>query len=143
MLFDDLVLSRLERSPSRRSLPQSGRIGSSGHRVAQLADAFDPELHGIAGFEEYSPRHSHAGRRSGQDEIARLEGHTRGQHRNLFGGVEDHLARVGILHERVVDPELEPEIVWIGQIIGRYDPGPQRAGAVEALLAEPIIVEGR
>src|SRR5215510_14967717 len=116
-------------------------IGSRGHRVAQLADAFDPELHDVAGLEEHAPRHPHAGRRAGQDEVARLQGHARRQHRDLLGGVLDHAARAGVLHERVVDPELKRQRLRIGKLVDRNDPGPERARDVEALLAEPVVVE--
>ena len=46
-------------------------------------------------------------------EVARLQRDARGEHRDLLGGVEDHLAGVRVLHQLVVDPELDAELVRI------------------------------
>src|SRR5438552_16886802 len=91
-------------------------IGSSDHRVAQLPDGLDPELHAVAGLQEQPPWHAHAGWRSRQDEIAGLEGHPRREHGDLLGGIEDHLARARVMHERVVHPELQCEFLGYGYV---------------------------
>src|SRR2546429_6664731 len=47
----------------------------SGERVVQLADRLDPQLDGVAGFEEPASSHAYARRGPREDEIARTERH--------------------------------------------------------------------
>src|SRR5438874_2171963 len=68
-----------------------------GHFVAELADVLDPELHDIAGLEEFAAAGADACRRAGEDQVAGMERQPRRQMGNLLGEVEDHLASVGIL----------------------------------------------
>src|SRR5437870_13289174 len=89
----------------------------SGERMVQLADLLDPQFHGVAGFEEPAPSHAHTGRSSGENEVARQESHARRQHRDLLGGIEDQLARVGVLHQLPVPPQLDSELVRITQLV--------------------------
>src|SRR5882757_3111364 len=111
--------------------------------MVQLADRLDPPPDRIAGFEETASSHAHARRGPREHEIARVERYARRQHRDLLGGVEDQLARVGVLHQLAVHPQLDPQLMGIADVDRRNDPGPERAGAVEALLADPVVMEGR
>src|SRR5258706_7008297 len=115
----------------------------SGHGMVQLADRLDPQLDRVAGFEETASSHAYARRGPREHEIARGERHARRQHRDLLGGVEDQLARVGILHQLAVHPQLDAQLMGIAEVARRNDPGPERAGAVEAFLAHPVVVEWR
>src|SRR5579862_4571028 len=63
--------------------------------------------------------------------------------RDLLGGGEDHLARVRILLQDAIDPELDREKLRIGDLPGRDEPGPHRARAIEHLLPDPVIFEWR
>src|SRR6266852_3585207 len=111
--------------------------------MVQLADRFDPQLHGVAGFEETAASHAHASRSPREHEIARVERHARRKHRDLLGGVEDQPARMGVLHQLAVHPQPDSELMGIADVAGGNDPGPERARAVEAFLADPVVVEGR
>src|SRR6266853_648434 len=119
------------------------RAERSGERTVQLADLLDPQPDGIAGFEEAAPSHAHPRGSPREHEIARVERHARRQHRDLLGGIEDQLARVGVLHQLAVHPQLDSELMRIAEVPRRDDPGPERAGTVEALLADPVVMEGR
>src|ERR1700682_2087545 len=83
------------------------------HLAGQAPDPLDPDLHHVAGFQEFVAAGADTGRRAGQDQVARMEGEPRRQMGNLLGQVEDHLARVGILLEDIVDPQLEAEILRV------------------------------
>ena len=109
--------------------------------MAELADAFDPEPDGLARLEEAAAAHAHAGGSAGEDQIAGLERHSRGEVGDLLGGREDHLARVRTLHQLVSDPELHGELLGIGDLAGGRDPRAEGTGALEAFLAEPVELE--
>src|SRR6266581_5295560 len=101
-----------------RSFRLISREGS-GERVVQLADLFDPQLHGVAGLEEPPSSHAHARRGPREHEIARVERHARRQHRDLLRGIEDQLARVGVLHQLAVHPQLDAELMGIAEVARR------------------------
>src|SRR5690349_8920874 len=113
----------------------------SGEGMGELADALDPQLDRVAGLEEPAPAYAHPRRGPGEDEIARVQGHARREHRGLLGGVEDELGGVRVLHQLAVYPQPDPELVRIAHLARRNDPGPERARAVEALLAHPVVVK--
>src|SRR5262249_52363247 len=102
--------------------------------VGQRADAFDPDLGGVAGLEELAARRADAGRRAGQDDVARIERDPRRQVRQLLGQIEDHVAGVGVLLDDVIDPKLDAELLRVLDVACRDDPRADRAGVVEALL---------
>src|ERR1051326_3807278 len=103
--------------------------------VAQRPDSLDLQFHDVTGSKELSAPLTDTGRCARENDVARIERHADGQLRDLFGQREDHLAGVGILLDHVVDPQLEREVLRVGDVLGRYHPRPQRTGAVEAFLA--------
>src|SRR3977135_2597359 len=56
-----------------------GAASSSGERVSQLADAFDPEPPRLPRLQEAAARHADARGRARQDEVAGRERHARGE----------------------------------------------------------------
>src|SRR5262245_31888791 len=130
-------------SPSLSKTARPAGAASLDHRVGQLSEALDPQADGVAALEKSLPANAHAGGRPGQDHVAGLQGHARGQHGDLLGRGEDHPAGMRVLHQLVVDPELQAEVLRIGHLARRHDPRPQRAGAVEALLTQPVEMERR
>ncbi len=62
---------------------------------------------------------------------------------DLLGDVEKHLARVRVLLERFVHVGANGELLRVGNIRRRHDPRTERAGAIEILLADPVVAEGR
>src|SRR5262245_26743275 len=54
------------------------------HLVADLADAFDPDLHHVAGLEVLAPAGADAGGCAGEDQVARMEREPRGEVRDLL-----------------------------------------------------------
>ena len=111
--------------------------------IGEGSDPFDRDLHHIAGLEELLAREPDAGGRAGEDQVAGLKRHPRREVRDLLGQREDHLARVGILLDHVVHRELDGDVLRVGHVVGRHDPWSERAGAVEAFLAEAIVLERR
>src|SRR5581483_5557812 len=107
----------------------------------QDSDALDLDLHDVAGLQGFAARGADAGRRAGQYQIAGMQGHAGGEMRDLFGDIKDHLASIGILFRDVVDPELDRQILRVGNVFGRHDPGTERTSAVEALLPDPVGLE--
>src|SRR5262249_44429423 len=65
------------------------------HLVADLADAFDPDLHHIAGLEVLAPPGTDTCGSAGEDQVARMKREPGGKVRNLLGQRVDHLAGVG------------------------------------------------
>src|SRR5207249_2322647 len=106
-----------------------------GDAVLELADLLDPEPDRLTRAKEALARHADAGRRAGHDEIARLQRDARGKHLDLLRDREDHLLGVRVLHQLATDPQLEAELLRIAHFGGGHDPWPERARAVEALLA--------
>src|SRR3989442_15253439 len=119
------------------------KIAYSSHLVGQRADLLDPNLDHVAGLEEFPARRADAGRRAGENEIARMQRHPARQLRDLLGQIEDHALAVGVLFQHVVDPQLEAEILRIADIARRHDPWAERTGAVEGLVLGPIGFERR
>src|SRR6266550_8711283 len=99
-----------------------GAGAQSGHLVGQRSDFLDPDLDHIAGLEEFPARCADPGGRAGENEIARVEGRATRQLRDLLGQVEDHMLGVGVLLEDVVNPQLEPEILRVADVVRRHDP---------------------
>src|SRR5712692_10456845 len=99
----------------------------SGECMVQLADRLDPQLHGVAGFEETAASHAHASGGPREHEIAGVERHARRKHRDLLGGVEDQLARMGVLHQLAVQPQPDSELMGIADVAGGNDPGDRKS----------------
>src|SRR6185312_2368084 len=109
----------------------------------EIADLLDRDLHLIAALQELAALGADARGRSGQHHIARIERDARREMRDLLGGGEDHPARVRILLDRAIDPELDRKRLRIADLLGRNEPWPQGTGAVEIFLADPVVFEGR
>src|SRR5262245_65190937 len=69
----------------------------SGEPVHQFTDAFDGDAYFITGFQKFAAPSADAGRRAGQDDVARMQRDALGQMRNLLDDVEDQFAGVGRL----------------------------------------------
>src|SRR5450432_1256863 len=89
---------------SRRAA-KSARPPPTRHLARHADHALDPDFHHVAAIEELVAAGADAGRGAGQDQVARVQGEPRRQMGDLLGQVEDHLARIGILLEHIVDPE--------------------------------------
>src|SRR5882672_12864567 len=113
----------------------------SRHAVLELAYLLDPELDRLARAQETLARHADTRGRAGHDEIARLQRDARGEHLDLLGDGEDHLVGVRVLHQLAAHPELDAELLRVADLGRRHDPRPERACAVEALLAHPVEME--
>src|SRR5437588_27525 len=121
----------------------SGLSALLSHLVADRSDPLDPDLDHVAGLEEFAASGANPGRRPGQDQIAGMKGQPRRKMRDLLGEAEDHLGGVRILLDGAVDPQLDGEVLRVWALACRHDPGAQRAGAVEALVRDPIGLERR
>ena len=110
------------------------------HRIGKRADVFDFHRDGVAGLEPHlrAAGETHALGCAGEDERAggeRLVGAEEGDDR---GHVEDHVRRVGILHDRAVENRADAEGVRIRQLVGRHEHGAEWAEGVEALCVAPL-----
>ncbi len=79
-----------------------------------------------------------AGRRSGDNQIARLERYEAADIGQGFGDREDHGFRVAGLHALAVDIEVHVEVLRITQFIGGYQPRTGRAEGIATLALDPL-----
>ena len=104
--------------------------------VAQHADARHLDLDHIAGLQE--PRRVEAdagpGRGAGRDDVAGLQRRERRKVGDQVGEVEHQVRRRIVLPRFAVDARLHPQVgVAFRELVGRDDPGADRAGGVEVL----------
>src|SRR2546430_15542186 len=102
---------------------------------AQGADAGNLDLELVAGLhpERWLAAEPDAVRRSGGDDVARLQP---GYGREIFddgGDVEDHVIGRVVLHHVAVEPRRELERLRIGNDVGGDHPGAERPGGREVL----------
>src|ERR1700720_3916535 len=103
MMSRNAVAPRINQTRARPGdkLMYSGRaVLCRDHVLGLLAQAFDAEMHGLAGLQEHGLRlgaHAHARRRAGGDHVASMQRDEMADVRdNLLNG-EDHGLRVAVL----------------------------------------------
>src|SRR5258708_32097136 len=102
------------------------------HRISQDTQPFDLD-HDLIPIDESTD----SGRGTGEDEIARLQGHDRGDIGNQSGNAEDQVPGRGHLARLTVNLTRDH---GVGDIeVGIY-PGPEWAKRVEALCTRPLII---
>ncbi|MNT23529.1 hypothetical protein D3C72_1589500 [compost metagenome] len=78
-----------------------------------------------------------AGRRAGNDKVARLQGHAEREFGNQFGNRKGHLGHRRVLHQFAVDQALQADLVRV-DLVGGHQERAQRHGAVDALALQPL-----
>src|ERR1041385_3778906 len=116
------------------SLASAGKSArrSSRNGIAQHADAFDLDFDAIARVERPDAR-----RRAGEDHIARLERHHRGDELEQHVAGEDHVARVAILADLAVPARGHRQR---GDVELGLDAGTEGREGVERLAARELDV---
>src|SRR5436190_8296414 len=107
------------------------------------AEALDLDPDAVTGLQEARrvEREADAGRRAGQDEVARLQGDRLQQeaHKRLYP--EDQIISAGVLAQVAVDPRAQLQRLGAAdptELVGGGHPGPPRAERVGALRARPL-----
>src|SRR5262249_37301975 len=123
----------LDRAPT--GLAPGGGGSGLDDGVVEGPEPGDLHPHAVASLEEGRglPRESDAGRRPGDDNVPRQQGHLRGQVGHEVVDVEDEVLRVAVLELGSVHPgaELEDVRVWNLGTVG--DPGAHRREGVARL----------
>jgi hypothetical protein len=94
--------------------------------VYQFADILDLDANNVAFAEEFIAAGAHAGRRSGEDDVAGPERKVSGKVRDLFVDLKNHFAGIRVLFHDAVYIKNDSEIVRVGDISGEDDPGAER-----------------
>ena len=87
------------------AIPSCGVVGHK--RALERANAFDPDLHLIAGLDELVVWHTDARRRARQNHVARVQRDATAQEGKLFGNAENHLGGARILTQLAVTPKTD------------------------------------
>src|SRR5262245_19534172 len=85
-------------------------------------------------------READARRRPRADDVAGLQGHAGGEALDRSRNVEDHVARIAILHTFAVYPADEAQAVRVGQRALMDNPRADRAEGIESFAFEPLPV---
>ena len=110
---------------------------------AQSTYAFDLGINLVAHLQKGLLGHAYTGRRAGQQQVARVQGHDARGRGDLFCQGKNHLARMTVLLELAIDPQLERQVLRVGHGAGRHQARPQRAAGVVGLAGHPVeLVEG-
>src|SRR5205807_4369528 len=104
-------------------LPAPGPLEVVPDVEAQPAEPIGLDLDAIAVLEAAEP----AMVRAGRDDVAGVEGVDRGDPLDAARDLVGHVARVVVLLELAVHPELDLEPVRIGDLVRRHDVRPDRA----------------
>ena len=84
------------------------------------------------------PGDADAGGRAGEDDVAGQQRQHGGQLGDEAGDAEDEVAGAGVLHRLAVDGAAEREVVGVGELVGRDDPGAHRAVAAAGLAEREL-----
>src|SRR5215831_6059798 len=124
---------------SRRSKACSVEIS---HRVPELSDSFDFNLHDIPGLHENRriSRESDPCRRSCRDDVANFKSHDLGNIRNEIRNVENQIPRIRLLHRLAVQTELDVETAPIAQLVARDEKWAHRRKRIKRLCPYPLAV---
>ena len=82
-----------------------------------------------------------AARRAGLDHEAGLQRVEVGEEGDDLGDAPDHLRRGVVLADLAVDERPKPELLRVGDLVARDDPGPERRGGVEVLARAERVLE--
>ena len=110
------------------------------NRVFQRAQPFDGDPHHVTGPQPalgFAGRPHTAGRARG-DQVARFQGHKRGEVCNQFIDGKDRVAGIGRLQNFAVDGELNVQIVGVGDLVGGDQGLPHGAESVKGLAHGPL-----
>src|SRR5713226_2570762 len=110
-----------------------------GHNaILQYADALNLGFHQIAALEKLRRIAGKADSRGGPggDQRTWQEGHANRQLGYDLGHRKDHVSRVAFLLDYAVDPQLQVQILGIGDLIAGDDARPDRTEAIETLPLE-------
>src|SRR5580692_1204765 len=111
--------------------------------VDQCSQVVDADFHPVTCLQEYSARRAAARGSSCRNHISGPQRKPRAQMRNLFRDRENHVRTRGVLHQFLVHPKTNPEILDVIDVVdGRY-PGAEWKRAIETFLADPIEVKRR
>ena len=110
-------------------------------RVRERADAVDLDRDLVAGLQQplRVAEDADAGRRPGEDQVARLEGRRLRRVADDLVDPEDQVRRRRVLHDVAVQDRADPERVRIADVGGR-DERADRAERVRRLAARPLAV---
>src|SRR5271168_2214457 len=81
---------------------------------------------------------ANAARRSGEDEIARLERHGQRQLGDLLPDVEDQVPGIGVLAKLAVDKGAQPQDVRVSDLVGGCDARAKGAVRIERFSEHPL-----
>src|SRR6185437_5260383 len=109
----------------------------------ELTNLIDANANPVARREVPTPSRTAAGRRTRGDHVSRQQCQARAEMRNLFRHGKNEIGARGVLHQLVVDPELNAEIAMVRDLIHRTYPRPDGQRAIEALLTHPVESEWR
>ena len=107
-------------------------------RIDQRPNSLKLDANNIAGLELQPLRVADARGRARRDDIARFQREDARSVLDDVGDLEDHLARVSVLPQLVVDPELDPEPVDVFEVRQRNRARPHRREIVAPLAVEPV-----
>jgi ATP-dependent Clp protease protease subunit len=146
----DRVIDHHSRKPACMHAGPAGACAGGGgarlrapelrHRVLDRPQPLDLDPHRVRGLQE--PRgiepHPDAGRRPGQDQVARFERAGLADELDQRAAAEDQVRGPGVLAELAIDPSPQPEVLGLWDLVGGRHPRPERAEVVRALGAGPL-----
>src|SRR6185312_12369316 len=110
-------------------------LSSLGDPYIHGADLADLAIHDVARLDALEPLG-----RAGHDDVAGIEGIEARGPGDQLRHVQHLLARIGVLPQLVADPQREVEIVGIGHLVGRHQPGSDDRIGVDALAKARILL---
>src|SRR5882757_5610166 len=114
----------------RRGARASGFRNDS---VFDMADAFDFYFHHVANLQvhRWLPRAAHARGRSRRKNVARLQGEYGRQLLDHFAEAINELTGVAILAQLAIHPGANRQLMHVGELIRRHDPGANGSVRIE------------
>src|ERR1700721_557622 len=109
--------------------------------VDQCSQVVGADFHPGTGLQEYSARRAAARGSSCRNHVSGPQRKPRAQVRNLFRDRENHVRTRGVLHQLLIHPKTNPEILDVIDVVERTHPGAEWKRAVETFLAYPIEVK--
>src|ERR1700733_6060818 len=111
--------------------------------VDQRSQMVDADFHPVTGLQEYSARRAAARGSPRRNHVAGSQRKPRAQVCNLFRDRENHVRTRGVLHQFLVHPKTNPEILDVIDVVDGTYPGAEWKRAIETFLAYPIEVKRR
>src|SRR5271156_1067446 len=115
-------------------------LGFGDDPVFDRADFVDLASDGIADDQWFRRLESeaNAARRSGENDIPRLEGHGLRQLGDLLPDVEDQVPGIRVLTKLAVDKGPQPQDVRVADLIGSYNARTKRTVRIERFSEHPL-----